>query len=171
MSTGRKIVDGANAATRKLNPHLYAPAGPGYVIADSTGKPFNFAAAGKSHGKVANDGKPPKRLRQSSKPLMNKLEAAWLAELERRHPGVVIWKQALRWKLGNGIWYKVDFAAFVGWTQKPTELTCWEVKGPHAFRGGFENLKVAASLYPEVRWVLVWKDKATGAWQEQEVLP
>ncbi len=110
-----------------------------------------------------------KRIRQDRKPLLNKLETEWFNKLQECYPSTMIWKQALRWKLGNGIWYKPDFVLFAGWTQKPSELTCYEVKGPHSFRGGFENLKVAASLYPEVRWILVWKE--SGTWQHQEVLP
>ncbi len=112
---------------------------------------------------------PPKRLRQSSKPLLNKLEGEWLEMLKSTlWDTTVIWSQALRFKLGNGIWYKPDFVTFS--TLVNFNVTCWEVKGPKAFRGGFENLKVAASLYPEIRWVLVWKDKH-GIWQEQAVLP
>ena len=120
-----------------------------------------------------------KRIRQGAKPLLNKLETEFYESLKHYHPGATIWKQALRWKLGNGIWYKPDFVAFTAFypegypkTMPPVKqikLTAWEVKGPHAFRGGFENLKVAASLYPEVRWVLVWKED--GAWKQQEVLP
>lgn len=110
-----------------------------------------------------------KRLRQSAKPLLNKLEAEWLGELRKKLlSGTTIWVQALRFRLGNGIWYKPDFAAEVrnDWHDS---LFAWEVKGPHVFRGGLENLKVAASLYPEVRWVLAWKED--GLWREQEVLP
>ena len=103
------------------------------------------------------------RIRQDTKPLMNKLEAAWLSEvLKRTNPSAR--PQALKFRLGNGIAYKPDFVDFTGET-----VTCWEVKGPHAFRGGFENLKVAAAAYPEIRWVLVWK--VAGEWQQQVVLP
>lgn len=106
---------------------------------------------------------PPKRIRQSSKPLMNKLESQWCEVLRRGcAPGELL-IQALRFRLGNGIWYKPDFVII------SCAITAYEVKGPHSFRGGFENLKVAASLYPEVRWILVWKQD--GKWQEQEVLP
>jgi hypothetical protein len=66
--------------------------------------------------------------------------------------------------LGNGIWYKPDFTGFVDGS-----YTAWEVKGPHAFRGGFENLKVAANQYKEINWHLVWKEG--GQWKDQGVLP
>lgn len=103
-----------------------------------------------------------KRIRQGQKPLLNKLEAAWFEALKRTNPSAR--PQAMKFRLGNGIAYKPDF---VDLTVRP--VTCWEVKGPHAFRGGFENLKVAASLYQDVRWILVWRE--SGRWQQQEVLP
>jgi hypothetical protein len=99
-----------------------------------------------------------KRVRQSSKPLLNKLESEFFSLPWAR--GFLL--QAVRFRLGNGIWYKPD-----GFDPK-TQIAV-EVKGPHAFRGGFENLKVAASLYPMIRWRLVWKQD--GQWQEQEILP
>lgn len=106
---------------------------------------------------------PPRRIRQSSKPLMNKLERAffdfWTHTLDKK-----LYPQAMRFKLANGLWYKPDFICFLG------EMVCaYEIKGPHAFRGGFENLKMAASAFPEIHWELVWKEH--GAWQYQHVLP
>ena len=102
-----------------------------------------------------------KRIRQSSKPLMNGLESEYFQILQADYRNVR--PQAMRFKLGNGIWYKPDFT----YTHNMM-LTCVEVKGPHAFRGGFENLKVAAGLYPEFNWLLVWKQD--GVWKEQKVL-
>lgn len=109
-----------------------------------------------------------KRIRQSSKPLMNKLEQEYFECLK------VQWKiltcQAIRLKLGNGIWYKPDFVAWpVGFESQDTRMRAYEVKGKHAFRGGFENLKVAAGLYPQIRFTLAWKEN--GQWKEQSVLP
>ena len=107
----------------------------------------------------------PSRIRQSSKPLLNKLETEWYHILKRScGPDVPVFSQAIRFRLGNGIWYKPDFivlgiAGFYG----------YEVKGPHAFRGGFENLKVCANLYREIKWYLVWKEG--GEWKQQDVLP
>jgi len=148
----------ASDAVRKLNPKLFA----------------------KALNEIPKDESAPskKRIRQDPKPLLNKLEAEFLAMLQGHHPSATIWKQALRWKLGNGIWYKPDLVAFVanfplsyqmeGPPIKIIKLTCWEVKGPHSFRGGFENLKVAAGLYPEIAWELVWKEQ--GEWKKQQVL-
>lgn len=106
-----------------------------------------------------------KRIRQDTKPLMNKLEMEYFHCLMKTFPdGCKVLPQAMRFRLANGLWFKVDFivSGYHG-------LYGYEVKGPHAFRGGFENLKMAATTYPWIKWFLVWKDG--GIWQEQEVLP
>ena len=156
-------IGNASDAVRKLNPKLFG------------GKPGTDGKWEKVHAPDSESiKKQSKRIRQDPKPLLNKLESEFLTMLTAYHPNAVIWKQALRWKLGNGIWYKPDFAAFVasypwaGAPMKVTKLTCWEVKGPHSFRGGFENLKVAAGMYPDISWELVWKEQ--GEWKKQQVL-
>lgn len=108
-----------------------------------------------------------RRMRQDSRPLLNKLETefeevlrSWLGE------GVAFYPQSLRFKLGNGIWYKPDFVVL---RNRSGRSLAFEVKGPHSFRGGMENLKVAAGLYKEVRFYLAWKQD--GVWRQQEVLP
>lgn len=108
--------------------------------------------------------RPAQRIRQSSKPLLNKLETEWYHILKSSYsPDVPVFSQAIRFRLGNGIWYKPDFMVFGN-----SKFYGYEVKGPHAFRGGFENLKVCANLYREIKWYLVWKED--GEWKEQEVL-
>ena len=106
------------------------------------------------------------RLRQSKKPILNGLEEEFFEKIKREHPDCApyIRPQAVRFRLGNGIWYRPDLTCMWG-------LVCraWEVKGPHSFRGGFENLKVAASTYPEWIFQLVWKED--GQWKEQNILP
>lgn len=108
--------------------------------------------------------KSPKRIRQSSKPLLNKLETRYLAYLESVLPNALIRAQAKRYMLGNGIWYKPDFTAVID-----DKEYAWEVKGPHAFRGGFENLKVAAHQYPEIIWTLAWYEN--DSWFAQRINP
>jgi hypothetical protein len=127
-------------SVKRLNQHIYGLQAP----------PQSIASA-----------KVPKRIRQSSK-RPNRLETEGLAYLKatRPHDG---WRtQSLRFRLGNGIWYKPDA------TNTILNLMV-EFKGPHAFRGGFENLKVAASMYTEIKWLLVWQ--SDGQWQEQIVRP
>lgn len=107
-----------------------------------------------------------KRIRQSSKPLLNKLEQEWLDMMNAQWKGSYAFiPQAVRFRLGNGIWYKPDF---ICWNYC-CMIVAWEVKGPHAFRGGFENLKVAATQHNQVHFRLTWKE--SGQWQEQIVRP
>lgn len=115
--------------------------------------------------------RPGKRIRQASKPLLNKLEQEYYDRFGYAHQvrstHTEIWTmQSLKFKLANGLWYKPDF--FIIHTTSVQNVGI-EVKGPHAFRGGFENLKMAAHQYPWIKWVLVWKEN--GEWVEQVVLP
>lgn len=136
---------------KKRNPHLFKFSEFPETL---TGPPEQYAKGSK------------KRIRQSAKPLLNRLEEEYLSELSKGSSRPA-YAQAIRFRLGNGIWYKPDFVIF----NYANRTLAYEIKGPHAFRGGFENLKVAASLYPAVKFILVWKDNATGKWIEQEVLP
>jgi hypothetical protein len=110
-----------------------------------------------------------KRIRQSTKPLMNKLENEFFVHLVPPfdHNGYRIVPQSVRFMLANGLWYKPDFLKIGDDTDAP--MVAYEVKGPHSFRGGFENLKMAAHQYPWIKWILVWKEN--GQWQEQTILP
>lgn len=145
-ATMKEIPKNVSESTKRRNPHLYQP---------PMSKGIGMYELAMEHRK---------RIRQSTKPILNKLEQEYFERLQLTFPKSKIHAQSMRFKLGNGIWYKPDLAAFACGT-----LMCWEVKGPHAFRGGFENLKVAASLYTDIEWTLVWKDN--GEWQSQKVLP
>jgi len=138
-----------SAALIRRNPHIY-------------GTGFGEALNAETDGK---EPKPAKRLRQSHKPLLNKLEAQFLEQWKVLWPGRTIYSQAIRFKLGNGIWYKPDFVTLTAFNGP----MAYEIKGPKAFRGGFANLKVVAGLYPEVIFVLAWKEN--GTWKEQLILP
>lgn len=126
-----------------------------------------LTAAGQLKKDVASACPKKRRIRQDHKPLMNKLEDEFASYMEMSMYGehgiaCVLVVQALRFRLANGLWYKPDFF----W---PNRLRAYEVKGPHSFRGGFENLKMAAHQYPWIKWILVWKED--GQWQEQTILP
>jgi hypothetical protein len=104
-----------------------------------------------------------KRIRQSSKPLMNKLETRFYNEfLLSRYEKKDVHIQAITVKLANGLRYTVDFFCLNG-------LSAWEVKGPWVDGDSFPKLKMAAAKYPEVKWNLVWHTK--NGWQRQEVKP
>lgn len=119
-----------------------------------------------------------RRVRQDTKPLMNKLESEWFEVLKRDYPGEVIRPQAKRFRLAAGAWYKPDFTAVLEYREPGSvDVRCysevaWECKGPRQMKGvarGTLAIKAAAGQYPEVRWVLVWKE--CGQWRQQEVLP
>lgn len=109
-----------------------------------------------------------KRLRQSAAPVLNKLETRFYGHLLTQYDRLNIHSQAVRLELARGIWFKCDF--FVSPHELCTTPTFYEVKGPKSFRGGFENLKVAARVHKWAKFFLVWED-AAGNWQRQEILP
>lgn len=110
--------------------------------------------------------KPGKRIRQDTKPLMNKLEQEYYDRYLFGRLEVSVSIQSIRFKLANGVWYKPDFYTDGNMVSYRQAI---EVKGPHAFRGGFENLKMAAHQYPWIKWILVWKEE--GVWMHQTILP
>lgn len=142
------IPQNVSASVRKLNTHLYGP--------DSQLGAVNPSLVVEA-----------KRIRQDSKPLMNKLETEWLNRLREVYPNVQIHSQEWRVKIGNGAWFKVDHCAFI-----EGKWTAWEVKGPKEGKNvarGLLALKCASKSFPEVEWILVWKQN--GIWSQQIVLP
>jgi hypothetical protein len=108
----------------------------------------------------------PKRIRQGEKP-PTKLEADWRAHMEAIQPGVKFRAQAIRFRLANGAWYKPDLMAWLNY-----RVVCWETKGPKQAKNvarGILTIKVAAALWPEVLFILVWRD--ANGWHQQGVLP
>lgn len=114
---------------------------------------------------------PAKRVRQSAKPLMNKLEAEWFDVIKGQYPNYPpVRAQAKRYRLANGVTFTPDFTAS-RWPKDlaPSCETAWEVKGIHAWDDALVKLKLAAHEWPEVQWILVWKQN--GEWRQQVVLP
>lgn len=150
----KEIPQQVSESVRRRNPHLY-----GY---DEKVRKFGQAYVDEFCGPK------PRRIRQDQKPLMNKLELEWFEVLKCRWKIIV--PQGLRFMLANGTWYKPDFIVWpCGFESQDIRLRAYECKGPHAFRGGKENLKIAAHQYPQIKWTLVWKSE--GKWQEQTILP
>ncbi len=143
--TAATLIDNVKRSNPKANAHLFP------TLSES-----KFAAA-KSIDKVV------KRIRQSGKPLLNKLESEFLAYKQARYPNDVFHCQAITFKLANGLRFTPDVVSF-------ESGIAWEVKGPHAFDGALDKLKMAAAVYNDFSWILAWKDKA-GNWQQQHVLP
>jgi len=114
-----------------------------------------------------------KRIRQSAKPLMNKLEQEFFNGLETRGTDCSTFPligslraQALKFKIANNAFYKPDITGFCD-----GRLHAWEVKGNKGknIDRGKLALKVAASAWPEVVFILAWK--TDGQWNEQRILP
>jgi hypothetical protein len=87
-----------------------------------------------------------------SEPLLNKLEAGFL-ELLRRGPFLSIEAQSIKLRLGGRTWYTPDFVATEDVSGK---IWAFEVKG-FMRDDAAVKLKVAASMYPWMTWVLVTK--------------
>ena len=107
------------------------------------------------------------RIRQDAKPLMNGLETEWFNHLKSWGTVENLSGQALRFKLANGAWYKIDV---VGWVND--RLTGWEIKGGKGMKGIAKStltMKVVAQQWPMVDFFLVWKNK-DGQWNQQLVL-
>ena len=104
-----------------------------------------------------------KRIRQSTKPLMNKLEESFLRELSIRHPGEDFYPQAVTLKLANGLRYTPDFISF-------NLKKVFEVKGEWVDGDSFPKLKMAASVFPDLEFYLEWRHPEGGCWCEQKIL-
>lgn len=104
-----------------------------------------------------------KRLRQSQKRLLNKLETEFGARLCVAFPYATFRAQAKTYRLANGVRYSPDFTAILDGVEH-----AWEVKGKHAWDDALVKLKVAAAAWPEIVFVLAWKEN--GEWREQRIL-
>ena len=103
-----------------------------------------------------------KRIRQNTKPMMNKLETEFFESQLKTMYSTPISIQAISFRLANGLRYTPDFVSL-------SNLKAWEVKGAWVDGDSFPKLKMAAAVYPEIVWLLVWKKN--GVWREQRVLP
>ena len=139
------------------NPHLYP--NPEYEKAQPIGLVYH-----------PNSVVPPKkRLRQSSKPLMNKLETEYLNHLQSRWDNK-FYPQAMTFRLASGLKYTADFFAFdFPWIGESSGPTAFEVKGPWFPEHNRAKIKMFATTYPEIRVLLVWLEN--GVWQSQRILP
>jgi hypothetical protein len=150
-----------NADVRKLNPHLYGP----------TYKTVKTVLTN-SEGLEVVEAK--RRVRQDSKPLMNKLESDYFCRLKilgyDGWPVMNLRAQSVRYRLANGVWYKPDMTCnvIINGTVIPYAFEC---KGPRGMKSqdrGFLVLKMAASQFAEMGWVLAWCEN--GEWKEQRIL-
>jgi len=139
------------------------------ILAGSKSAAFRRLNAGMFPAPMNADPVPAKkRLRQSAAPVLNRLEMRFHGHLLATYEPDSVFAQAVRVELARGHWFKPDF--YVAPHASCTRPTFFETKGPKSFRGGFENLKVAARVHKWAKFFLVWEDEA-GRWQRQEILP
>ena len=105
-----------------------------------------------------------RRVRQSSKPLMNGLETRFYQKLLKSHDPKTIHCQAIKLRLANGLTFLPDFIVF-----SKDGVLAWETKGKWIDGDSIPKLKMAASVYRSIHFVLAWEQD--GLWVEQTVLP
>lgn len=113
------------------------------------------------------------RIRQNAAGL-NKTEQAFFDYMRSQRPCDRVLSQSITLRLGNGVRYTPDFIRIIDATNEHertvSEIYAYEVKG-FMRDDAAVKLKVAASLYPWIRFHLVTKRKgAGGEWDIQEVL-
>jgi hypothetical protein len=108
---------------------------------------------------------PAKRIRQSTKG-PNKLESAFRSDyIPEMHPELVgLQYNAMTLVIANGVRYTPDWCGWLDGT-----LTCWEIKGPFAYAGSLEKLKMAARSWPEINFLLAWREQKR-FWKVQQIL-
>lgn len=89
---------------------------------------------------------------------LNKTELRYKAILQATHP--VVRSQAIRLQLAERCTYTPDFFT-------PDDRTFWEVKGSFVREDGWIKLKVAATMYPEFRFIMAQYEG--GKWSETEI--
>ncbi len=141
----KTIPQTVSESTKKRNPHLYAP---------------QQEVSMYFHGHPVKVELPPKRIRQSAKPLLNRTEQRYCDRLEGC--GVKVFKQAITLRLDPPYKsYKPDLA----FVSDVFGLVFVEIKGPHRFRrAGIAKAALAAKTYPQFRFELA--DWVNGEWKE-----
>lgn len=120
-------------------------------------------------GPVALPDTSTKRLRQSADHGLNKLETDAWQWLKSTMPNFRVVPHGLRLSLANGVTYLPDFAAFD--LNAPSDLRCFEVKGPVMRDDAAVKLKSAASTWPGIKFTLIWREHRAGPWSTQEIIP
>jgi len=145
------IPNNPSASFRRRNPHLYPPE----MFHPVDGSLVHGVATGKQPGAII--------VRQSAKPTLNKTETAFRDCLKLMNPDGFITEQAITFRLANGVRYTPDFVVF---NPLAGTVDAFEVK---AFMrdDAAVKIKVAASVYPFIKWTLAWRQK--GDWKIQHV--
>ena len=93
------------------------------------------------------------RVRQQQGRKETKIERDWYAYLRAIYPFSNFHKQALKFQLANGVTYTPDIACMAIRLTNYGELqmTCWEVKGSWATDDAKVKIKMAPTIFPEIR--------------------
>lgn len=147
-------------ATRRLNPQIFGTTGS-----------VQRGCAESLLAETATVRK--KRIRQKCGDGMNKTERAFLAYLQAHYGTACTIHREVSLPLANGVRYKVDF--MTGMPNKDDDsaiVRAYEVKG-YARDDAIVKLKVAATLYPWIRFLLVTKLKSGSevGWSFESVKP
>jgi hypothetical protein len=116
--------------------------------------------------------RPFQRIRQSTKPLLNKLETEYFNRIKDLYPNYPpVRAQAKTFRLCNGVRFTPDLSCSI-WPVDggAARETCWEIKGVQMWDDAVVKAKMAAHEFPEICWRFVWKNK-DGKWCEQILLP
>jgi hypothetical protein len=112
-------------------------------------------------------------IRQARSPALNKLEIAYQDRLIARHGKERVLAQAVTFTLANGLRYRPDFVVveesmFEG--HLVVALSAFETKG-FARDDAVAKAKMAARVYPWIRWYWVTGKPRIGQWREDRILP
>jgi hypothetical protein len=110
---------------------------------------------------ILESAKESKRIRQPKPVKLNATETRALEWLRGRYPGATIHVHAKIYVLALGVKYTPEFTAHVDGRE-----TAWEVKGKHIWDDAVVKIKMAARVFNDTKWVLIWED---GGWMEQVV--
>ena len=107
----------------------------------------------------------PTRIRQTTKPELNKTERRGIEFLKRRYPDAKLRIHSKTYVLANGVRYTPEATAVINGVER-----AWEVKGPKIWDDATVKIKVAANEFPEIIWNMIWEDKKTKEWRSQIIL-
>lgn len=108
------------------------------------------------------------RIRQSKKPLLNKLETEFFEYLNGTTTAR-IYPQAVTFRLANGVRYTPDLFSFGCHWYGEIKPVAWEVKGPWFTDDAKVKIKLFAAAYLDI--VVLLCSKEDGRWYMQRVYP
>lgn len=150
-------------ATRRLNPQIF-----GVSISSTSVEKAKTDMPTKLVAGIVMPDTAKKRLRQHQGDGLNKTERAYLAELKFMYPNAEIFPQALSFRIGNGANFRPDFIVRRHFAGSGLYLEAHETKG-FKREAAAVRIKVAASMYPWIKFFLVTKRKGSG-WDIEPVL-